>query len=317
MALQISQPITLPSGLVLPNRLVKAAMAENMAGPATDYLPDDAVKRSYTAWADAGWGMILTGNVQVDTKYLGQPGDTALIDNEAKQLESWKAWAKASKGPNGSTPAIVQINHPGRQSPAGAGTRGFFAKNVAPSAVPVVFGPGLLAKLLSAVVLGTPREMTVAEIEGVVAQFARAGKLSADAGFDGVELHAAHGYLLTQFLSPQSNKRTDAYGGTPAKAARIVADIVRAMRAVTPKGFTIGIKLNSVDHQSESALRDCIEQLHVITEAGVDFLEVSGGTSEDPAVSPFAPMSRFAFYSCAAKPARSKIGRVQDLTRRG
>lgn len=91
--------------------------------------------------------------------------------------------------------------------------------------------------------------------------------------------------MLAQFLSPKSNKRTDAYGGTPQKAAKIVADIIRAARAVTPEGFTIGIKLNSVDHQSDSALNDCIEQLRVITEAGIDFLEVSGGTYEDPVVS--------------------------------
>ncbi|KAK2604169.1 hypothetical protein N8I77_007120 [Diaporthe amygdali] len=282
MDLQISTPITLPSGLVLPNRLVKAAMAEAMAGSSTEYLPNDAMKRSYSVWADAGWGMILTGNVQVDTKYLGQPGDTSIIDNEAKQLESWKAWAKACKGPKGSTPAIVQLNHPGRQSPLGAGTKGLFAKNVAPSAIPLVLGPGLLAKLASAIVMGTPREMTVADIEEVVAHFARAAKLSADAGFDGIELHAAHGYLLAQFLSPKSNKRTDAYGGSPVKAAKIVVDIIRAAREVTPKGFTIGIKFNSVDHQSESALKDCIEQIEVIREAGIDFLEVSGGTYEDP-----------------------------------
>lgn len=299
MTLQISKPITLPSGLVLPNRLVKAAMAEAMAGSATDYLPSDAMNRSYETWADAGWGMILTGNVQVDTKYLGQPTDTSIIDNEAKQLESWKTWAKTIKGPTGSTPAVVQLNHPGRQSPIGAGTKGFFTKNVAPSPVPLDLGPGLLAKLASALVIGTPREMSHADIEEVVAQFARAAKLSADAGFDGIELHAAHGYLLAQFLSPKSNKRTDEYGGTPQKAAKIVADIIRAARAVTPEGFTIGIKLNSVDHQSDSALKDCIEQLRVITEAGIDFLEVSGGTYEDPVVSLIKPF-RFrnrAFHS--------------------
>lgn len=300
MTLEISKPITLPSGLVLTNRLVKAAMAEGMAGSATDYLPNDAVNRAYGTWANAGWGMILTGNVQVDTKYLGQPGDTSVIDNEAKQLESWRAWAKTIKGPAGSTPAVVQLNHPGRQSPLGAGTKGFFTKNLAPSPIPLDLGSGMLARLVSAVVMGTPREMSVADIEEVVAQFARAAKLSADAGFDGIELHAAHGYLLSLFLSPKSNKRTDAYGGSPEKSAKIIADIIRAARAVTPKGFTIGIKLNSVDHQSESALKDCIKQLRVITEAGIDFLEVSGGSYEDPVVSvmqsPLSLVSRKFLY---------------------
>jgi 2,4-dienoyl-CoA reductase-like NADH-dependent reductase (Old Yellow Enzyme family) len=285
MTLEIQKPFTLPSGLVLPNRLVKAAMAEAMAGPATDYLPNDAMKRSYSAWADGGWGMIMTGNVQVNTKFLGQPQDPSVIDDEAKQLESWRAWAKAVKGRNGSTPAVVQINHPGRQSPAFAGTKGFFTKNMAPSPIPLSLGPGLLARMVSALVMGTPREMTVADIEEVVGQFARAARLSADAGFDGVELHAAHGYLLSLFLSPKSNKRTDAYGGSAQKSARIVADIIRAAREATPKGFTIGIKLNSVDHQSTSDLEYCIEQIRVITEAGIDFLEVSGGSYEDPMVS--------------------------------
>lgn len=281
MDLQISQPLTLPSGLVLPNRLVKAAMAEAMA---KDGLPHPALESAYARWADGGWGLVLTGNVAIDQRHLGQPTDVVLLDDELKMAQSWKTWAKACKGER-NVPVVVQINHPGRQSPAGAGTRGFFGKTLAPSAVPLQLGRGLLGRVVSQLVFGTPKEMTVAEIEDVVARFAATARVSAEAGFDGAEIHAAHGYLLAQFLSPKVNRRTDAYGGSPVKRAKIVVDVVKAMRAVTPKGFTIGIKFNSVDHQSELELKDCIEQLKVIVEAGIDFLEVSGGTYEDPTVS--------------------------------
>jgi 2,4-dienoyl-CoA reductase-like NADH-dependent reductase (Old Yellow Enzyme family) len=285
MDIKLAKPITLPSGLTLPNRLLNAAMTEQMAGPRTNYLPSEAMNRSYAAWAEGGWGMVVTGNVEVDSRYLGGPDDTAMIDDEAKMLEAWTKWAKAGKGPDGSTPFVVQVNHPGRQSPVGAGTKGFFEKNLAPSAIAMRLGDGFLAKLTSALVFGTPRAMTAAECEDVVARFARTARIAAKAGFDGIEIHAAHGYLLAQFLSARSNTRTDAYGGTPVKRAKIVVDIIKAVRDATPAGFTVGMKFNSVDHQTDAAMSDCIEQLQVITDAGIDFLEVSGGTYEDPTVS--------------------------------
>lgn len=283
MSLEIASSLTLPSGLVLPNRLVKAAMAESMAQGG---LPGPDMRAAYGHWANGGWGMVLTGNVAIDERHLGQPGDVVLLDDETKMSQPWKEWAKACKGgEQGATaPVVVQINHPGRQSPAGAGSRGFFAKTLAPSAVPLQLGSGLLGHFVSRMVFGTPKEMTVGDIEDVVRRFAATARISAEAGFDGVEIHAAHGYLLAQFLSPKVNERSDAYGGSPVKRAKIIVDIVEAMRAVTPKGFTIGIKFNSVDHQSESELKDCIEQLKAIVDAGIDFLEVSGGSYENPTV---------------------------------
>ncbi|CAN8097564.1 unnamed protein product [Discula destructiva] len=280
MDLQLSKPLALPSGLVLPNRLVKAAMAEAMAGQ--DGLPTPAMGASYTHWANGGWGLIITGNVAVDTRHLGQPGDVIYLDgDDAKMSAPWKEWAKACKGEH-NAPVVVQINHPGRQSPAGAGSRGFFGKTMAPSAVPLQVGSGILGRLVSKLVFGTPKEMTVADIEDVVRRFANTAHVCAEAGFDGAQLHAAHGYLLAQFLNPAVNRRVDDYGGSAVKRAKIIVDIVKAMRAATPKGFTIGIKFNSVDHQSESQLKDCVDQLRVIVDAGVDFLEVSGGSYEDP-----------------------------------
>lgn len=285
MDLQLAKPITLPSGLVIPNRLANAAMTEQMAGPESDYQPTEVMNRAYAAWAEGGWGLVITGNVQVDERYLGGPKDTSMIGDEAKMLAAWKTWAKACKAGPGGCPTVVQINHPGRQSPVGAGTRGFFAKNLSPSAIPLHLGDGILAKLASALMFGTPKEMTTADIDDLVARFARAARITAEAGFDGVEIHAAHGYLLAQFLSAKSNTRTDAYGGSPAKRAQVIVEIIRAMREATPEGFTVGIKLNSVDHQSSVELQECIDQLQVITDAGIDFLEVSGGTYENPEVS--------------------------------
>ncbi|KAH6880023.1 NADH:flavin oxidoreductase/NADH oxidase [Thelonectria olida] len=278
--LHLAQPLTLKCGLTLPNRLVKAAMAENMADKLG--LPTKSLISSYGPWADGGWGMIITGNVQVDLRYLGGPLDVAFNDTIGynKQLEAWKPWA-ATCLRNG-TPTIVQVNHPGRQSPVGAGTRGFFEKSIAPSAIPMDFGGGFLACAFSHMIFGTPKEMSTQEIKYAISRFVDTARLSAEAGFSGAELHAAHGYLLAQFLSNKSNKRTDEYGGSPAARTKIVLDIISGIRAVVPKSFCLGIKLNSVDHQSPTEFSDCMEQLKLITAAGVDFVEVSGGTYEKP-----------------------------------
>lgn len=281
--LKLQEPITLPCGLTLPNRLSKAAMAESWAD--NEYLPGERIFRIYENWAEGGWGSVLTGNVQVDVRYLGSPADVSPNENvdREKILASWKKWAKAASK-NG-TPVIMQINHPGRQSPGGAGTRGYFEKPIAPSAIPLNIGNGILARLARAFVFGSPREMTLEDIQRVVSQFAETAKLAAEAGFAGVELHGAHGYLLSQFLNPASNTREDQYGGSAKKRAKIVVDILKAVREVVPKGFCVGIKLNSADFKDKEQLAACIEQLEEITSAGVDLLEISGGSYEDPSVS--------------------------------
>lgn len=283
--LEIAKPITLKCGLTLPNRLAKAAMAESWAD--RDKLPKKPLVDAYRLWAEGGWGMILTGNVQVDAAYLGTPEDHAINDalSTDRHIESWSQWAKTAGGPD--SPLVMQINHPGRQSTLGAGTRSYLAKSVAPSAVGVQLGSGLIAKAASAVVFGTPRALTEAEIGDVVDRFARAAEMAHQAGFDGVQIHAAHGYLLAQFLSSKTNVRDDKYGGSPKNRARIVVDVIKAIRARVPKKFCVGIKINSVDHQSAGELQECLQQLESIAEAGVDFLEISGGNYENPKVRPF------------------------------
>ncbi|KAI6760354.1 hypothetical protein HG530_009214 [Fusarium avenaceum] len=258
MTVLISEPITLGSGLTLPNRLAKAAMAENLADE--NLLPTEELKSAYKTWANGGWGLIITGNVQVDPRHLGQARDIANNDatDRVRLLNSWKEWASASKSEG--TPTVT----------------------LAPSAVPLRLGKGLFSAVVSALLFGTPRAMTIAEILDVQDRFVKTAVLAAEAGFDGIELHAAHGYLLSQFLTSATNKRTDQYGVTPAGRAKFVVDTIKAIRAAVPPGFTVGIKFNSVDHQSSLALEECVEQLQLITQAGLDFLEISGGSYEEP-----------------------------------
>jgi len=134
----------------------------------------------------------------------------------------------------------------------------------------------------SSLLFGTPKAMTAEDISLVIDQFVSGAKQSFQAGFKGVELHGAHGYLLAQFLSPKTNLRTDDFGGSPAKRAEIVLRIIHRVRQATSKEFCIGIKLNSVDASSSESMADTMEQIGLIVEAGIDFLEISGGTFEDP-----------------------------------
>ncbi|RAO71051.1 uncharacterized protein BHQ10_007063 [Talaromyces amestolkiae] len=275
----LAQPLKLKCGLVLKNRLVKAAMAECMAD--NSGLPTVKHNNIYREWGEGGWGMILTGNVQVDSMYLGDARDVTINPaQEAEILEKWKIWAESCT--SSGTPTVMQINHPGRQSPLGAGSRGLCGQNIAPSAIPLDLGSGFVARFASSYIFGKPREMTLEDIEQVVKQFVDCSRLALKAGFQGVEIHAAHGYLLAQFLSSKTNQRTDGYGGSAEGRARIVVEIVDAIRKALPADFCVGIKLNSTDHQSREALSDFVVQLRTIVEAGVDFVEISGGSYEDP-----------------------------------
>ncbi len=185
-------------------------MAESMS---SSHIPDEKFLNAYERWADGAWGMILTGqrvdsleyfnandfpgNVQVSDVYLGAPNDVAISskvsDQSSKAVQdAWKSWATTCQRQG--TPTIVQLCHPGRQSPAGAGNRTIFTKTIAPSAVQMVFGPSLLERLAVSWVFGTPRELAVEEISGpggIVDQFVAAAEQSFQAGFKGVELHGA------------------------------------------------------------------------------------------------------------------------------
>ncbi|KJK66066.1 OYElike2FMN [Aspergillus parasiticus SU-1] len=271
----INEPIKLPCGLVLQNRLVKVKAKYKTR------VPDQKFTRAYGEWGKGRWGALLTGNIQVDPRNLGNYYDLATRESAPRedQLNAWKQYAAACQEQG--TPAIAQICHPGRQSPRGAGERGIFGTPIAPSPVPLKIGEGCAATILRNIAFGVPKEMTVSDIKQVVQQFVNSARFLAECGFAGVELHAAHGYLLSQFLSPKSNIRHDKYGGSPEARARIVLEIIKETRAVVPENFCIGLKLNSADH-SASDFEDTMKQIGLFAESGIDFLEVSGGTYEDP-----------------------------------
>ncbi|MBC9248358.1 NADH:flavin oxidoreductase/NADH oxidase family protein [Paracoccus sp. 11-3] len=260
-------PLTLPNGQVIPNRIAKAAMEENMAD--ARHLPGAALLGLYRQWGAGGVGMILTGNVMVAADAVTGPGGVVL---DGKQpLEPFREWAKAGKAKGARM--WMQINHPGRQ---------VYAKTnptaIAPSAVPVEMGKysDMFTK---------PRAMTEADIARVIDQFATAAELAEKAGFDGVEIHAAHGYLLSQFLSPLTNRREDQWGGSLENRARIVIEIVRATRARASAGFGVGVKLNSADFQKGGFdAKDAAAVVQMLNHEAVDLVEISGGSYESPAM---------------------------------
>ncbi|KAL2836988.1 hypothetical protein BJY01DRAFT_251687 [Aspergillus pseudoustus] len=255
-------------------------MAEGLAD--RGYLPGPRISRVYSRWAKGDWGALLTGNIQVDVRHLGGYGDLATRDYQAEEYQSLNAWELYAEAcQEHGTPAIAQICHPGRQSPRGAGERGFLGQTIAPSAIPLHIGDGLAASIVRSIIFGCPKAMSQSDIDRVVAQFVNCARVLAQCGFSGIELHAAHGYLLSQFLSPRSNTRQDDYGGSAERRARIVLDIIQQIRNVVPATFCVGIKLNSADHNA-SDFEDTMTQIQLFSDIGVDFLEISGGSYEDP-----------------------------------
>ncbi|MGB6180227.1 MAG: NADH:flavin oxidoreductase/NADH oxidase family protein [Rhodococcus sp. (in: high G+C Gram-positive bacteria)] len=262
MTTTLTDPLTLPCGQILPNRIMKAALSEALADKSNS--PNTRLETLYSTWSRGGFGLIITGNVMVDRTQLGEPGNVVIEDD--RDLDALTRWAKTTH--DGGVPIWVQLNHPGRQSnPLALGHT-----PVAPSPVALNF-PGST----------TPRELTGAEIEDIIERFAVAAAVCETAGFDGVQIHGAHGYLVAQFLSPQSNKRDDEWGGDPERRMRFVIEIVRRIRARVSPRFAVGIKLNSADFQRGGYTDD--ESRGVITALsgeGIDLIEVSGGSYEKP-----------------------------------
>ena len=261
------EALQLPNGSVIPNRIAKAAMEENMAdasqGPSAELL------RLYQAWAEGGAGLLLTGNVMVDRHAMTGPGGVVLEDE--RQLDKFREWARIGRSKGAQI--WVQLNHPGRQMQTNLGQQ-----TVAPSAVALELGG--LSKMFP-----LPKALDEAQIHELIQRFARSAQLAEQAGFNGVQIHAAHGYLLSQFLSPLSNRRTDSWGGSLENRARLLLEVVKAVRASVTPGFSVAVKLNSADFQRGGfAEADAKQVVQLLNELAVDMVELSGGSYEAPAM---------------------------------
>ncbi|NOE20814.1 2,4-dienoyl-CoA reductase [Ruegeria atlantica] len=261
------QPLTLPNGAMLPNRLAKAAMEESLA--ADGQLPDIKLHRLYRRWAEGGAGLLITGNVMVSPDALSGPASVIL--QQGTDLEPFKAWAEAARSHGAAV--WMQINHPGRQVLAMLGEEAVSASDVA------VEIPGMSKNF------GVPRALSEAEIQKIIARFATTAALAEVAGFTGVQIHAAHGYLINQFLSPLANRRADQWGGSLENRARLLFEVIRAVRAEVSSQFTVSVKLNSADFQKGGF--DEVDAKWVVEQLGnmqVDLVELSGGSYESPAM---------------------------------
>lgn len=259
-------PITLPNGTTIKNRFFKSAMSEGMG--TRDFQPRKNIATLYKRWAEGGTGLIITGNIMVDPKGTAEPGN--IVFDKNSNMEILKNWAK--QGQQHGAKVMVQLNHPGKQAP-----KTVSKQTVAPSAVPLGNG---LNKLFS-----TPRALATNEVEELIQKFVTSAKVAKEAGFSGVQIHAAHGYLISQFLSPHDNRRTDKYGGSLENRMRFLKEIYLGMREELGKNFTIGIKINSTDFKEDGLTEeDSLKTIIELANLGLDFVEISGGTYERPAM---------------------------------
>lgn len=265
----LSAPFALPCGATLPNRLCKAAMTEGLADEHLRATPRH--ETLYRRWSQGGAGLLLTGNVHIDRRVLERPGNVSIdvtdpLTTDAEARARLKRWAAA--GTVGGNHLWMQIAHAGRQSP-----RYVTMQPLAPSAEQL----GLLGNY------ARPRALREDEILDLIQRFASVAVIARETGFTGVQIHAAHGYLLSSFLSPVTNLRTDAWGGSLENRARALIETVRATRKAVGKDFPVSIKLNSDDFRKNGFTNeDCIRVVQWLNAESVDLLEISGGNYEQP-----------------------------------
>jgi 2,4-dienoyl-CoA reductase-like NADH-dependent reductase (Old Yellow Enzyme family) len=262
-----AQPITLPCGYTLTNRYIKAPMTEGLALVTGN--PSIELYNLYETWSHSGCSLLITGNVMIHRDHLERSGN--VIFDEQTDMEKAKTYARKCKAAGNA--CVVQLSHPGRQLNA---IMRHLTEPVSASDVPL--------ELLGLSI--HPRALTLEEIQDIIKRFANSAKIAVDAGFDGVQIHGAHGYLLSQFLSPKTNKRTDKYGGSLENRSRLIKEVIEAVRAAVGSKKIVGIKLNSSDFgrggfSHEESLQ-VIKDLH--KQALIDFIEVSGGNYESMAI---------------------------------
>lgn len=260
----IRDPFTLKNGRVIKNRLMKSAMSEQLGRPNRN--PGRGLVNVYRTWSKGGCGLLVSGNIMVDRNHIGEPKNVVL--DQKSNLDAFRRWTSA--GTENGNEFWAQLNHPGKQIP------NFINKEpVAPSAIPLTGG---LEKGFN-----TPRAMTSDEIEATIECFATAARLCKETGFTGVQIHGAHGYLVSQFLSPRHNQRDDEWGGSLENRMRFVKAIYTAIRKEVGDDYPVAIKLNSADFSKGGfSEEDSMQVVKTLAELGMDLIEISGGTYETP-----------------------------------
>ena len=263
---EITDKLDLPCGVQIKNRICKGAMTEGLADEQNRATSKHV--NLYNRWSDGGAGILLTGNVQVDHRYLERPGNVVIEGQQTnEQLSRLTAYAEA--GTKNNTHLWMQISHAGRQTPASVAET-----PVAPSEVQLQM-PGAQ--------FGKPRSLSDEEILDIIQKFAHTASVAKETGFTGVQIHGAHGYLISEFLSPDINKRDDNWGGSLEKRSKFLLEIVRSVRKSVGESFPVSLKLNSADFQKGGFTHeDAIQVASWLNEEGLDLLEISGGTYEQP-----------------------------------
>ncbi|MBW1757761.1 MAG: NADH:flavin oxidoreductase/NADH oxidase family protein [Deltaproteobacteria bacterium] len=287
----LNDPLTLPCGATLPNRIAKAAMSEHLGSPKQS--PTPGLARLYERWSAGGAGLLITGNVMVDQAHLEAVRNVAV--KPESNIDRFREWAAA--GTTHGNHLWMQLNHPGRQTP-----RHLNASPGAPSAVE----PVNLFRRANA--FGKPHAMDETEIARVIRGFANAAAFAQTAGFTGVQVHGAHGYLVSQFLSPLTNQRSDRWGGSLENRARFARTVLSEIRTAVGDDFPIGIKLNSADFQRGGFTEEeSMRVLRMLQEDGIDLVEISGGSYESRVMFDKVENQREAFFLDYAKQARAAV----------
>lgn len=264
----LQMDLKLPNGSILKNRLAKSALSENLGSK--NHAPSETLINLYKRWSKSDAGLMISGNIMIDSKALGEPNNVVVEDRS--EMELLKKWADTMKATG--THFWPQINHPGRQA-----MEQINKELVAPSAVPViVLGRKKASKK-------TPRALSEKEILETIDRYSETALICKEAGFTGAQIHGAHGYLVSQFLSPKTNIRTDKWGGSLENRARFVLEIYRSMRKKLGAEFPIGIKLNSADFQKGGFTEEeSMKVIQLLSKEGIDLIEISGGNYESPAM---------------------------------
>lgn len=273
----LGQPLTFAfSKRTVPNRFLKGAMSERLASfsvtdPMARGIPSDELINAYKHWGAGEIGINLTGNVMIDPEHLEAAGNLVIprhAEFSGERFERFRQLATAGKE-NGCL-IIAQVGHPGRQTP----------EELQPN--PISASDVQVKDGTQGMKFGKPRAATPEDIANIIDGFAHAAEYLDKAGFDGIELHGAHGYLLSQFLSPATNHRTDQYGGDLKNRMRLILEVRDEISKRVKKDFVVGIKVNSVEFQEKGFQPDEARDLcQALEQHQFDFVELSGGTYEN------------------------------------